>query len=156
MLSQQEVPMSVNSARELVRKFYSEIFSDLSRVDLSNVGRFISSYYIDHNNDKAGSGVDLFRAHINGLRHTFPDFTLSIADIMAEGDKVVTRVTGRGTHTGVWMQIEPTGAVINVKGINIDRVEEGRIVEHWGEADTISMLFQMGIDPFTGKKAERA
>lgn len=49
------------------------------------------------------------------------------------------------------MQIEPTGSVIKVKGINIDRVLNGRIVEHWGEADTIGMLVQMSVDPFAGR-----
>jgi hypothetical protein len=49
------------------------------------------------------------------------------------------------------MQIEPTGSVVEVKGINIDRVADGRIVEHWGEADTIGMLVQMGVDPFAGR-----
>ncbi|WP_234891718.1 ester cyclase [Sinorhizobium meliloti] len=49
------------------------------------------------------------------------------------------------------MQIEPTGRIVHVKGINIDRIIDGRIIEHWGEADTIGMLMQMGVDPFAGR-----
>lgn len=87
------------------------------------------------------------------LLQTFLDFSLHIEDMIAEGDRVVTRVTGRGTHNGRWMQIEPTGKIVNLKGINIERVLNGRIIEHWGEADTVAMLLQMGVDPFAGRRA---
>jgi predicted ester cyclase len=76
--------------------------------------------------------------------------TLEIQDILTEGDKVVTRVVGQGTHRGEWMGIVPTGAMVRLKGINIDRIADSRIVEHWGEADTVGMLVQMGVDPFAG------
>ena len=85
---------------------------------------------------------------------TLPDFTIQIADIFAEGDHVITRVTGRGTHLGEWMGIEPTGREVRLKGINIDRVDRGRIAEHWGEADPIGMLSQMGVDPFAARTEE--
>ncbi len=52
------------------------------------------------------------------------------------------------------MGIEPTGREVRLKGINIDRVERGRIVEHWGEVDTIGMPVQMGVDPFVGRMEE--
>ena len=63
-------------------------------------------------------------------------------------------MTGSGTHLGEWMGIKPTGREVRLKGINIDRVEGGRIAEHWGEADTIGMLVQMGVDPFAGRTEE--
>jgi predicted ester cyclase len=63
---------------------------------------------------------------------------------------VATRVSGSGTHTGVWQEIQPTGNKIQLRGINIDRIGAGLIVEHWGEADTAGMLWQMGVDPFAG------
>ena len=90
----------------------------------------------------------MVRAHLEGLRRTFPDFQLRIEQMIAEDDLVVTRVTARGTHTGVWLDIKPTGAEIQLHGINIDRVEVGLIAEHWGEADTVGMLEQMGVNPF--------
>jgi len=49
------------------------------------------------------------------------------------------------------MSIKPSGREVLLKGINIDRVEGGKIAEHWGEADTIGMLMQMGVDPFVGR-----
>jgi predicted ester cyclase len=68
--------------------------------------------------------------------------------MIAEDDLVVTRVAARGTHTGVWQEIKPTGTEIRLYGINIDRLEAGLIAEHWGEADTVGMLQQMGVNPF--------
>jgi predicted ester cyclase len=138
--------MSTITAKELIRRFYSELFRDLSSA-LECVG----STYLDHNNEQGGRGPEVLRAHVAALRTTFPDFSMKIEDIIAEGDRVVTRVKGRGTHAGVWMDIAPTGSVIELRGINIDRVENGRIVEHWGEADTVGMLIQMGVDPFAGR-----
>ena len=112
---------------------------------------FIHPEYVDHNSDGDERGPSLVAAHLEDLRGTFPDFQVQIADQIAEGDRVVTRVTARGTHTGVWQRIEPTGSDIQLHGINIDRVEAGLIVEHWGEADTVGMLYQMGVDPFAGR-----
>jgi predicted ester cyclase len=143
--------MSTNAAKDLVRQFYTEMFRDLAVAE-----KCIGSTYVDHNNKQAGRGPGVLRAHVVALRRTFPDFNMKIEDMIAEGDRVVTRVTGRGTHRGTWMQIEPTGSVVEVKGVNIDRVVDGRIVEHWGEADTVGMLVQMGVDPFAGRKSDGA
>ncbi len=58
------------------------------------------------------------------------------------------RVTGRGTHLGEWMNIPTSGKTIVLKGINLNRVVNVKIVEHYGEADTVSMLIQMGVNSF--------
>ncbi len=137
--------MPANAAKNLVRRFYAELFRDLAVAE-----ECIGPDYLDHNSEQAGRGSEVLRAHVAALLTTFPDFSMKIEDIIAEEDRVVTRVTGKGTHAGTWMQIEPTGTVIEVKGINIDRVSNGRIVEHWAEADTVGMLVQMGVDPFAG------
>lgn len=139
--------MSKQENKRLVKSFYTEV---VGRGDLTELERFISPHYLDHNNPGAGQGPGVVRAHLAGIRATFPDFTLRVEQVLAEGDLVVTRLTGVGTHLGLWMGIEPTGDRIKVKGINIDRVLEGRLVEHWGEADTVRMLIQMGVDPFQG------
>jgi predicted ester cyclase len=56
------------------------------------------------------------------------------------------------THRGEWIRMMPAGAVVRLKGINIDRIEDNQIVEHWGEADTVGMLIQMGVDPLASRK----
>ena len=140
--------MNAHDNKALVRRFYAEV---VSAGDLSRVEEFIAPEYLDHNAEDAGRGPGALRGHIEALRRTFPDFSLQIDEVIAEGDKVVTRVSGCGTHRGEWMKIRPSGAVVRVKGINIDRIVDGRIVEHWGEADTFNMLCQMGADPSAGR-----
>jgi predicted ester cyclase len=141
--------MPAGDKKTIVRRFYAEV---IGTGDLSRVEAFIDPAYVDHNSEEAGRGLSVVRAHVEALRRTFPDFHLQVDDIIGEGDKVVTRVSGHGTHGGEWMGIHPTGTIVRVKGINIDRIANGRIVEHWGEADTVGMLCQMGVDPFAGRK----
>ena len=74
----------------------------------------------------------------------FPDLRFTIEDQIAEGDKVVTRWTAGGTHTGALMGIQPTGRHVVVTGIRIDRLLRERILESWAEIDQLGMLRQLG------------
>ena len=74
----------------------------------------------------------------------FPDLQLTIEDQVAEGDKVVTRWTWRGTHRGEFQGIPPTGAQVTLTGMNIDRIVGGRIVERWVQFDGVGLLQQLG------------
>lgn len=149
---QAEESMSLEENRALVRRFYADV---VSGGDLSVLETLIAPDYCDHNaGPQSRRGPAVVQAHVAALRTTFPDFTLDIEDMVAEGDRVVTRVSGRGTHLGRWMGITPTSRVVHVRGINIDRIAGGQIAEHWGEADTVGMLVQMGLDPFAGQLRE--
>jgi predicted ester cyclase len=74
-----------------------------------------------------------------------PDYYTTIEDLIAEGDKVVARVRMTGTHTGNFYGIAPTGRQVNLTSIYIVRIEEGKIVEHWGEEDGVTVLKQLGF-----------
>jgi len=73
-----------------------------------------------------------------------PDFHTHIEDLIAEGDKVVARVTMTGTHSGDFFGIPATGKKVSFTGVYIVRIAEGKIVEHWGEEDSVSLLQQLG------------
>jgi predicted ester cyclase len=77
----------------------------------------------------------------------FPDLHLTIEDQIAEGDRVVTRWTARGTHTGWLMHVPPTGKPVTMTGIRVDRVLSGRIVETWAEFDQLGVLEQLETAP---------
>jgi steroid delta-isomerase-like uncharacterized protein len=90
---------------------------------------------------------------IEGVRHfwrkwraAFPDFTVEVHDTIAEGDKVVTRWSMRGTHLGDYDGITPTGRVVGHSAISIDRVKDGLITDEWIEFDQHGLLRQLRGD----------
>ena len=74
-----------------------------------------------------------------------PDLQAIIHDQVADGDKVVTRKTLRGTHLGPWMGIPPTGKVIDIEVIDILAVRDGKITDHWNLVDRLGLMQQMGV-----------
>ena len=78
----------------------------------------------------------------------FPDLNATVEDVIAEGDKVVTRVTLRGTHQGEVEEFgPPTGRQVESQGLTIHRIEGGKIVEEWNSYDNLSLMQQLGLVP---------
>jgi predicted ester cyclase len=92
-----------------------------------------------------------FKQSIPMLRSGIPDFNATIDDVVAEGDRVVIRMTFRGTQTGEFMGMPPTGKSISVGVIDIFRIAGGKIVEHWGQMDSMGMMQQLGAMPAPGQ-----
>jgi steroid delta-isomerase-like uncharacterized protein len=80
----------------------------------------------------------------------FPGGKLSIEDLIEEGDKVVSHITYRGTHTGDMMGIPPTGKSVTVSAMIIDQFADGKIVESWRLFDQMGMMQQLGVIPTPG------
>ena len=87
------------------------------------------------------------RQQFDGFRAAFPDFRATILDQLAQDDKVVTRKLFTGTHLGSFQGIEPTGREVEIHLIDIVRVVDGRIVEHWNCVDRLGLLSQLGALP---------
>ncbi len=85
-------------------------------------------------------------------RAGFPDLHITIEDIIAEGDKVATRATARGTHKGEFMNIPPTGKQVTVTSIAIQQIAGGKVVEVWVNIDHLGMMQQLGAVPPPGEK----
>ena len=79
----------------------------------------------------------------------FPDWQVTVEDMIAEGDKVVGRYTAQGTQRGEFMGIPATGKPITTTVIDIFRIANGKIAEHWVESDTLGMMQQLGVIPST-------
>jgi predicted ester cyclase len=85
------------------------------------------------------------------FRGAFPDFKVTIDDLIAEGDKVVIRATWNGTQKGEFMGIPPTGKRVSFGVIDIIRMAGGKAVEHWGQMDSMGMMQQLGVAPAPGE-----
>jgi predicted ester cyclase len=134
--------MSKNDNKKLVRQYYEEVVSTGA---VEQVERFISADYVEvHDNKRYSIGIKGAKEHIRGVRETYPDLNLKVEQQIAEGEWIVTRVTMRGTHSGEWQGIKPTGRSVEVTAINIDRVVNGRIVEHGGAANLLGPLLEIG------------
>jgi steroid delta-isomerase-like uncharacterized protein len=93
-------------------------------------------------------GIEEARQYVSSFLGAFPDVTFSIEDLIAEGDKVVSRFTARGTHQGETEEFgPPTGRQLEQEGITIHRIEDGKIVEEWSQYDNLSILQQLGLAP---------
>jgi steroid delta-isomerase-like uncharacterized protein len=91
------------------------------------------------------SGIEGAKVAHQMMLAGFPDYQTVIEELIAEGDKVVARITMSGTHTGSFMGIPATGKHVEFTGIYIARIASGKIVEHWGEEDGVSLLAQLGV-----------
>jgi steroid delta-isomerase-like uncharacterized protein len=84
---------------------------------------------------------------VNLYHGAFPDAQITVEDQIAEGDKVVTRWTGRGTHQGEFMGVPPSGNRVEIAGMTLDRFSRGKIAESWTNYDALGMMQQIGAMP---------
>jgi len=136
--------MSSESNIESVRRLLAEAFS---KGDYAVIDEIVAADFVEHQNGAQGSGPEAVRRIASGLRASFPDLRLEIEDVVATEDEVWTRVRGRGTDTGGVAGRPPTGQRIEVDVIDIVRFKDGKMVEHWGVADRLGMLQQVGVVP---------
>lgn len=132
--------------KALVRRLFSEVF-DAGRLEVAD--ELVREDYIQHN-PTVGPGRAGLKAFVSDLRRAFPDFRLEVTDLIAEGDRVVARVVGSGTHRGEFVGLAPTGRTFSAAAIDIFRVEGGQLAEHWDVMDFYGLLLQLGAVPAIG------
>ena len=144
--------MSLEDNKALVHRFVDEVQSG-GNTDL--IDEICSAEFVNHS---APPGLPADREGIKILttmfRGAFPDSYFTVEDMIAEGDKVVTRKTFHGTHEGEFMGIPPSGRTVNVSLIDVVRISDGRVVEHWSVGDNLGMMQQLGVIPKPGERLE--
>ena len=134
--------MAIEQNKALVRCLMDE---DISRGDETVADAIIHPNFVDHTNPPGMQhGIDGHKAIVRLFRAVFPDLEWRIDDLIAEGDKVVARTTMRGTQRGEFFGIPPTGRTVEMTGIHIVRVADGKIIEHWGSNDDLGLMRQLG------------
>jgi steroid delta-isomerase-like uncharacterized protein len=129
--------------KAIFRRYVEEVGNE-GNLDLVDE---IFSDYVSHQPDSSvlERGPEDVKRFMGEFRSAFPDFHTTVEDQIAEGDKVATRWTMRGTHEGEFRGIAPTGKQITVTGIGIFRFSDGKVVESWDNFDQLGMMQQLGV-----------
>ena len=136
--------MSVEDNKALVRQFEALI----NGKDLDTALTLFSPDFVDHTPPVGlPSGVEGVRMFFTMQFAAFPDGHITSLDMIAEDDKVVHRMSGEGTQQGPFLGIPPTGKHVIWSFIDIWRIADGKLAEHWVEADMMSMMQQLGLIP---------
>jgi predicted ester cyclase len=131
-----------NINKQVVRDFIEKVTNS---GNIENISDYISPDYIEvYNGISYQVGIEGAKEHINGVRKTYSDLKLVIEKQIAEGNLVVTCYTMTGIHSGEWMGIKPTEKKIKVTGVNVDKVINGKIIEHGGAANMFDGLLEIG------------
>ena len=101
-----------------------------------------------------GTGPEAFKQARAMMYSAFPDFHWTMEEIIAEGETVAERLTGRGTHQGEFMGVPPTGSRVEIPGVAIAHIREGKIAEMRGMPDMLGLMQQIGAVPAPGQSEE--
>jgi steroid delta-isomerase-like uncharacterized protein len=138
--------LSTQENKALARRVLEEMFN---KGNLNLADEVFAPDYVDHDPAMPEDirGPEGFKEYVSIFRTAFPDIHLEIEDQVAEGDKVVTRWTGTGTHEGDLMGIAPTGNKVTLPGMEIVRISGGKLAEGWEGYDSMVLMEQLGVMP---------
>lgn len=129
---------------QLFRIFIEEGFS---KGDVTVFDKYASPNFVEHQYGFIPPNAEGVKKAINSLHNAFPDFSLTIEDMIIEGDKVWGRMTGRGTHKKQFGPIPPTNKKFEITVIDIMRFKDEKLIEHWGVPDRLALMEQLGMKP---------
>jgi steroid delta-isomerase-like uncharacterized protein len=147
--------MSAEQDKAIVRRWYKDVFEKGNVAQANEV--FTANCTLHDPSAPPGGwprGPEGARAIIATYRGAFPDVQFTLEDQLVDGDKVVTRWTARGSNTGEFMGMPPSGKKAVVQGIEIDRISNGKIAESWISFDALGLLQQVGAVPMPQSMAQ--
>jgi steroid delta-isomerase-like uncharacterized protein len=145
-------PDLAEANRQLALRFYDQLWN---QGNYAAAPELLHPDHFDHNMPIPGlpQGRDGVIQMMQTFRSAFPDLVMSVESVISQGDYVAEVLTLRGTHTGPFLGIPPTGRAIAVTSVNLCRIEDGLVGERWGASDDLGMLQQLGILPAPGSRA---
>jgi steroid delta-isomerase-like uncharacterized protein len=142
----EETSVSTEENKALARRWFEDLFN---AGNLEVAEEIVAPDHVNHDPTLPDipPGPEGQKQIVNLYRGAFTNAHISVEDQLAEGDRVVTRWTGSGTHQGELMGVAPTGNQVTITGITINRVSGGKIVESWTNYDALGMMQQIGAIP---------
>ena len=142
--------MTTEECREVARRFIEELWNE-RRLDLAD--ELVAPDCVTHQLRSGAEDVGaprtpaLLKRHVADWLAAFPDLRFTVEQMIAEGDMVATRCHMRGTHTGAWLGVAPTGRDVSVRMMIVQRMAGGRIVEDWVLVESLGLFQQLGLVP---------
>ncbi len=139
--------MSGEENKALMRRFYEEVFNQRN---LAAIDDFVAPTFFNHSASQLGlpaGDLEHVKQFLSMVMQSFPDLHYAVEDLIAEGDKIVTRLSLSGTQQGAFMGIPPTGKQATISDIEIFRFTNGKAVECWVQVDFLGLLQQLGAIP---------
>lgn len=142
--------MSTEQNKAIVRRFIEELWNE-RKLDVAD--EIFAADCVTH---QLQSGAEItasprnseaVKGHVAEWLHGFPDLRFTSEQMLAEADRVVTQLLMRGTHTGAWLGIAPTGKELSIRLIVIHRIENEKIVEDWVLVESLGFFQQLGLVP---------
>jgi len=125
--------------------FRQLIEEGFNRGNLEALDALVTSDFRENQRGFPSPDLAGLKSGIQGLRRAIPDLRLEVEDTIAEGDKACFRLVGKGTHEGQFGPIPGSGKQVFVDVIDMCRFRDGRIAEHWGVADRMGVVEQVGM-----------
>jgi len=143
LAKQHEVAQTLAANKEVYDTFTNGVLRDKN---IGVIDKVVSPDMIEH--EHAPPGIPAGREGLKKIfplfYQAFPDLSVKVEDVVAQGDRVVGRIAISGTQTGPYAGIPPTGKKVSYEVIDIMRIKDGKIVEHWGVGDNLGLLTQLG------------
>ena len=135
--------MESSENKKLIRRYIDEIENT---GDISGIKEFIPEDYVEvYEGKRYEIGIKGAIDHVLGVRKVFPDLKMEIENQISEGEWVVTIYSVTGTFKNDWFGMKPTNKSIRFTGVNVDRIRNGKIVEHGGAANLLDPLVNAGV-----------
>ena len=136
--------MTLEQNKAIAKRFVQEVFVE---ADERAADELTAPNFVPHSWPGVEPGVEGLKQAQRRVSAGLEDARMTIEDVIAEGDKVVVRLTSHGRHAGEFMGMPPSGKTYDISEIHIFRIADGQVIEHWRDADMLGMLRQLGAFP---------
>ena len=142
--------MLMTTTEELKRMILGAFVEAFNSGNLSALDEICAPDMVDHSTAATPNqayGLDGFKARVNGHRLGMPDLQFSISNMILQGDLMAFQWEMKGTNTGPYLGRPASGNPIRIVGMNLERLAEGKVVEHWSYPDKLALMQQLGVIP---------